>query len=201
MCRRNANKRKCCQAKTLLRLLAPCMQRTAVSFPHSAFSLGSLTATHSNIKNYHQHTPVTWSLWPSPPALHNYPPLLPFLAAFTSSPSVPSLVPPQHPAFTCKGRFRPPRYPHLPQSCWHSSHYTMINPPGRVLWHYLGFAVVHLAALSYRHHMVHFVILHGQSSVLAWYKVCAQCCYMEIVTDRSYAVISLIILSISLCLL
>jgi len=42
----------------------------------------------------------------------------------------------------------------------------MINPPGRVLWHYLGFAVVHLAALSYRHHMVHFVILHGQSSVL-----------------------------------
>lgn len=43
----------------------------------------------------------------------------------------------------------------------------MINPPGRVLWHYLGFTVVHLAALSYRHHMVHFVILHGQSSVLA----------------------------------
>lgn len=41
-----------------------------------------------------------------------------------------SSVPPQHPAFTCMSRFRPPRYPHLPRSCWHSGLYAMINPLG-----------------------------------------------------------------------
>lgn len=41
-----------------------------------------------------------------------------------------SPVPPQHPAFTCMSRFRPPRCPHLPQSRWRSGLHTMINPPG-----------------------------------------------------------------------